>query len=85
MMKRSWPPTKAHVDSLERKVARLESLECRERLRPFVDEFLEALGTILASTPFERWPPMAKAAFEHTLEQGYMTTAKEYKEGLPPV
>ena len=43
----------------------LQNHRDKEAMTPFVDSLIKGIGTILASTPYNDWPPMAKSVFEH--------------------
>lgn len=51
----------------------------KEVLKPFVDDFLAQLGTLLAYTPMDKWPKEAILAFKYA-ERKAPTTAFLYKE-----
>jgi len=62
--------------------AQIQSLRDKETLKPFVEEFKEALGLVLVNTPYEEWPKLAKLAFEHVSSR-METAAWMYRTKLP--
>lgn len=67
---------------IERLTAQLNDLRDQKIIAPFISELSEAIMTILANTPYHKWPPMAGVAFEHVARK--MTTAAAiYKDRLP--
>lgn len=43
---------------------RMYELELRSIILNGMPEFLNAVDTLLANTPYQDWPPLAKAAFQ---------------------
>lgn len=54
----------------------------RDAMKPFILEFLENLGVILACKPFDEWPSEAKVAFNHT-QRKIPVGAEIYRNNLP--
>lgn len=58
---------------------RLKELEKREFLKEAAKQLTENIGTILANTPYNKWPDMAKVS----LEPLPVTLKELYKSSLP--
>jgi hypothetical protein len=82
MAKRSWPPSGAKVRELELKATKYDELMTKQMLRPFCQEFIEALGTLAATNPYNSWPAWFQEAFKHAAQQ-YPDESRMYKERLP--
>lgn len=67
---------------IEKLTKKLEQVEEQKAMKPFVRGLLENIGTLLAATPFEQWPNMAKVAYLHTAKD-IPTAAYFYKKNLP--
>ena len=60
----------------------LQNHRDKEALSPFVNAFIEGIGTVLALTPYIDWPLLAKQAFE--FHSKFMPMgAHLYKSKLP--
>jgi len=74
--------TSVEFDKLKADSASLHRLRTEQMLKPFVDEMTHALGMALAHMPYDQWPNVAKAAFEHVAAK-QQTSAFIYKDLLP--
>jgi len=74
--------TQSRLVQLERAKDELQDLQIQEAMKPFVDEFLTKLGTLLANKPYEEWPQEAKIAFQSTARD-IPTGAILYRDRLP--
>lgn len=70
---------KARIAELE---AELQGVKMYQHINGFTDSMLRNIGVILALTPYEQWPAIAKAAYKHAAER-QPTTAQYYKQNLP--
>ena len=61
---------------------RLHELENEKLMTPFIDKMSENIMVILANSPFEWWPNIAKTGFEHARDK-YPVPAEIYKRNLP--
>lgn len=64
---------------LKEEIARLKR---QPMLKDFGLELGKAMSTMLAFTPYDKWPEFAKTAFYH-VSDGRQTVAYLYKEQLP--
>lgn len=62
--------------------AELQALRNREVQRPYVHAALQNLGMLLACTPWEEWPAVAKAAYQ-AAARNYPVPAQLYRAALP--
>ncbi len=67
---------------LEQAEKRLRELQNMKVAEEFAKELLQNVGVLLATTPFERWPEMAKVAYAYAAK-GMPSAARTYREGLP--
>lgn len=79
----TWPPTRQYVEDLERAAERLRLIEQRQTLGPFAAELGKSIATVLASTPYDKWPDFAKKIFAFVADHGYPNEARLYKSLLP--
>ena len=67
---------------LERCEERLKEMMVMESITPFAKVFVEMVGVVLATLPYEEWPKEAKAAFQYA-RKGAETAARLYLMRLP--
>lgn len=79
-MRPHW--TKAILAENERLRQEIAELRFTPMLARFASEVGDNLMLMLANIPFERWPDLAKTAFNHARDR-QETTAHFYRERLP--
>jgi hypothetical protein len=57
-----WVKKDAEIARLKAEIERLHDVKY---IRQFADELTKNIGTMLAVTPFSKWPEMAKVAYRH--------------------
>lgn len=80
MQRKHW--TEAVKAENERLRAEINRLRLQPSLVSLAHEIGNNIMTILANTPFEKWPDLAKTAFKYAAKR-QETTAYFYKERLP--
>lgn len=66
-------------EEINRLKERLNDFESEKRLKPLIDSFLQHVGVLAAYTPYSKWPPMLRSAFDSVGSR--MPTARhEYLE-----
>ena len=66
-------------DEIAKLKAEIERLHDVKYIRLFANELTENIGTMLAVTPFSKWPEMAKVAYRHA-EERQETSAWIYRK-----
>lgn len=72
----------ARLRELEKKEQILQSMQETQAIQPFVDKFINRLGLLAATTPYEKWGNAFILAFKAT-EEEMPTAAYIYKTRLP--
>lgn len=62
-------PFASRNDEIARLKAELKAKSIEPYVVTFANELSEAVGTILACTPFDKWPEIVKIAYRHCAEQ----------------
>lgn len=63
--------------------AELEEWKAQAILEPFVREFLQSIGVVLAQTPMAAWPEFAQTIYEYHRRKSSAYVAQLYESRLP--
>ena len=61
-----WAKKDAEIVRLKAEIERLHDVKY---IRQFAEEIQRNIGTMLAVTPYSKWPEMAKVAYRHAQER----------------
>ena len=61
----------------------LNDLRRKQIAQEVANEYLHLIGVVLALTPYDRWPEVAKAALEEVSRRGNPVGVAVFKELLP--
>lgn len=75
-------PFQGYKDRIKELETRLKEKEQYEAIKPFIKEFLQNIGVVLAYTKYSAWPELVKIAFKQAAKDA-PTAAYIYKQRLP--
>jgi hypothetical protein len=67
---------------IDRLTRMLDEREIAKQITPFANALGESIAIVLATTPYDRWPSVAKTAFQH-LQRQMPSAAQMYRSRLP--
>jgi hypothetical protein len=72
-------PQQIEIDRLQRE---LDEREIAKAITPFANALGESIAIMLATQPYDKWPSVAKTAFQH-VQRKMPSAAQMYRSRLP--